>query len=50
MEALNKILMKAREQNMFQGLCVGNETFKEEATHLFFVDDVLLFCEPDMKA
>lgn len=42
MEALNKMILKAREQNLFQGLKVGKGASKEEISHLFFTDDVLL--------
>lgn len=50
MEALNRIITKVREHNLFQGLLVGKGNRREEVTHLFFADDVLLFCKPNLKA
>lgn len=42
-EALNKIIPRAREFGMLVGLEVDNGEHVEEITHLFFVDDTLLF-------
>lgn len=50
MEALNRMLVKVREHNLFQDLSVGKGDVREEVTHFFFTDDVLLFCEPEKKA
>lgn len=45
MKDLNRMLLKARELNLFSGLHVGDGSCMEEITHLFFTDDVLLFCK-----
>lgn len=43
------MLIKARELILFKGVSVGRGDKKEELTHLFFKNDVLIFCETDKK-
>lgn len=50
MKALNKMLIRARELVLFRGLMVGVGEHAEEITHLLFIDDTMLFCEPDEHA
>ena len=42
-EVLNKVMVKASNIGLFQGLKVGGK--REKLTHLQFADDTLLFCE-----
>lgn len=45
LEALNKLLLRAREVGLFRGLCIGKGEERVEVTHLFFANDTLLLCE-----
>lgn len=47
MEVLNRMLICAREHSLLRYLKVGAQNYIEEVTHLFFIDDAMLFCEPD---
>lgn len=41
------MLIKAKECNLFKGLKVEKRDRVEEVTHLFFVNDAMLFYGPD---
>ena len=41
-EELNRVVLEARRQVVIKGLKLGKSLF---LTHLFFVEDVLLFCD-----
>lgn len=47
MNAFNKFLLKARALKLVEGTVLENNGEKVEKTHLFFVDDSLIFCESD---
>lgn len=47
MEALNKMLLRSKKLEMFKGLKVRDGDHREEVSHLFFIDDTLVFYEPD---
>lgn len=47
MEVLNKILLRARELELFKILKVNEGELIEEVTHLFFADDTLLLRKVD---
>lgn len=49
MEALNGLLGKAKELNLLKGVLVGKMSNAIEVSHLFFVDDTLIFCQPDIR-
>ncbi|GKV22123.1 hypothetical protein SLEP1_g32015 [Rubroshorea leprosula] len=42
-EALNGLILKAKEEDMYSGVAVGTEGM--EVTHLQFADDSIFFCE-----
>ena len=46
-EVLNKLLLKAADIGLFQGVKVGSRAVA--LTHLQFADDTLIFCEPKME-
>lgn len=50
MEGLNKLIEKARTLQLLRGIEVGNFGPKIEITHLFFADDTLMFCQPDINS
>lgn len=50
MEALNRMLIRARELDLFKGLKVGLGKHTEEITCLFFADNTILFYEQDEHA
>lgn len=50
MEVLNKLLEKAKELQLLKGIIVGQQENQIEITHLFFVDDTLIFCQPDISS
>lgn len=43
MEALNMLLLRARELELFNGEKTGGNKHMEEVTDLFFTDDILIF-------
>lgn len=45
MEALNKLLERARDLKLVEGIILDNNRDSIEVTHLFFVDDSLIFCK-----
>lgn len=49
-KAFSRFMERADELNMVRGLfvVVGDSTMK--VSHLFFADDVLIFCEPDLSS
>lgn len=47
MKALNKMFIRARELELFRDLEVGVKEHTETIIHLFFTDDIMLFCELD---
>lgn len=49
MGTLNRMSLRARDFGMFKGLKVGDGGRVEEVIHLFFADDILLFCEPSER-
>lgn len=48
-EVLNKLLIRVRQLKLSRGLKVGVGKHANEVTHLFFADDIMLFCEPDER-
>lgn len=50
MEALNKLLLRVRELELFKCLNVDMDYHMEEVAHLFFMDDNLVFYEPEERA
>lgn len=44
METLNTSTSRAKEEELFRGLKVGAREQVKEITHLFFVDDTVVFC------
>lgn len=49
MEALNKFIKKAKDLWLLRGISVGNFGKQIEITHIFFADDTLIFCQPDVN-
>lgn len=49
MEALNMLMLRAKEEGLLRGLRVEVEE-QMEITFLFFVDDTLVFCKLDENA
>lgn len=49
-EVLNKFLLKAKELDLFKGLKVGKREKSEDVSHLFFMDDTLVFCKPNERS
>lgn len=49
MEALNQLIEKAKDLRLLRDICVGNFGKQMEVTHLFFTDDTLIFCQPDVN-
>lgn len=50
MEALSRLMDRAGELNLFRGISMGKEESIEKVSHLFFTDDILIFCEPDLTS
>lgn len=50
MEALNKLLDRAKELKLLQEIFMGHRGNQIELTHLFFVDDAFIFCHPDIRS
>lgn len=48
-EILNRLLEKAREKNLLKGVELGRGDQNVDISHLFFADDILIFCQPDEK-
>lgn len=46
-EALNRLLDKTRDEELLKGIVVGRGGSQVEVSYLFFVDDTLIFCQPD---
>lgn len=49
MEGLNGIIERVKELNLLKGVRVGKRDNFTEISHLFFADDTLIFCQPDLK-
>lgn len=49
MEVLDGLLNKAREQQLFIGVCVGRGSSTLAVSRLLFADDTLIFCHPDLR-
>lgn len=49
MEALSRILRKAREGDFILGFSVGRRGGDMEVSHLLFVDDTLIFCNANQE-
>lgn len=49
MKALNALIGKASELNLLKGITVGKGTNAVQVSHFFFVDDSLIFCQPEAK-
>ncbi|KAL4383394.1 hypothetical protein GQ457_15G018290 [Hibiscus cannabinus] len=47
-EAVNKMLSKAVEMNLFSGFKIGNETNESMVSHLQFADDLMIFCDASL--
>lgn len=48
MEALNRLLEQAKEVGMIKGIISGGSRSQTEISHLFFADDTLIFCQPEI--
>lgn len=44
----NGLLTRALELQLIRGIRVGRGDNTLEVTHLFFADDILIFCQPDV--
>lgn len=49
MEALSRILRKAREGDFILGFSVGRRGGDMEVSHLLFADDTLIFCNANQE-
>lgn len=49
MKAFSKLMDRARWLNVLKGVEVGSEDIRVRLSHLFFADDALIFCEPDLQ-
>lgn len=49
MESLNGLLVRANNLLLLRGVSVGRGDNSMVVTHLFFADDTLIFCKPDLK-
>lgn len=47
-EALNLLLEKAKELDMLKGFLIGGSRTPIEISHVFFVDDTPIFCQPEI--
>ncbi|KAL4383180.1 hypothetical protein GQ457_15G018340 [Hibiscus cannabinus] len=47
-EAVNKMISKAVEMNLFSGFKIGNETNESMVSHLQFADDLMIFCDASL--
>lgn len=50
MEVLNKLLLRAKDLDLIRGLKVGWREGDEEVSHLFLVNDILVFSQPDVNS
>lgn len=50
MEAFSRLMERAEELNLLKGVEVGRGKERLRISHLFFVDDALIFCEPFINA
>lgn len=49
MEALNGLLVRANTLQLMRGVTVGNREHTMDVSHIFFVDDTLIFCQQDLR-
>lgn len=49
MEALNGLLCRAKGMDLLKGVKIEKRLNVLDVTHLFFADDTLIFCYPDIK-
>lgn len=47
MEALSRLLEQAKELNLLRNINIGGRSSQTELHHIFFVDDNLIFCQPE---
>lgn len=47
MESLNKLIEQAKQAKLLSGFVVGRGSKQLDITHLFFVNDTLIFCRPE---
>lgn len=47
MKALRRLLEQAKEMNLLNDINIGGESSQTELSHIFFVDDTLIFCQPE---
>lgn len=50
MKAFNRLIEKAGELKLLNGVAVGRGEESVKISHLFFADDTLIFCEPTVNA
>lgn len=48
-EALSRLLERAREVELVKGVKVGRGDRQIELSHLCFADDTLIFCQPEER-
>lgn len=49
MESFNGLLVKANEHLLLRGVSIDRGDNSMVVTHLFFADDTLIFCKPDLR-
>lgn len=50
MEAFSRLMDRIGKLNLVRGIMVGMENSMVKVSHLFFADDTLIFCEPDLSS